>query len=54
MSRRNTHGMWLAISAALLGASSMDGFDAPTGGLLVVLVLTYLTGREMRSADRDS
>lgn len=55
MSRRNEYSVWLAISAALLGAASMDGFDVVDGGLLVVvLVLTYLTSREMRSTNRDS
>ncbi len=53
-SRRLRMSMWLAISAALLGMASVDGFDVVAGVLLVVvLVLTYLTGREI-FARRDS
>ena len=53
-SRRLRMSMWLAISAALLGMASVDGFDVVAGVLLVVvLVLVYLTGREI-SARRDS
>lgn len=51
--RRPRMGVWLGVSAALLGTASMDGFGAVDGVLLVaVLVLTYLTGREI-SARRD-
>lgn len=47
-SRRLQLSMWLAVSAGLLGLASMDGFNAVAGVLLVVvLVLTYLTGREV-------
>ena len=47
-SRRLRVSMWLAISAALLGMASMDGFDVVAGVLVVVvLVLTYLIGREI-------
>lgn len=42
------NGLWLALSAVALGAVSMGGFNVVAGVLLVVvLVLTYLTGREI-------
>ena len=47
-SRRLQLSIWLAISAGLLGIASMNGFNAVAGVLLVVvLLLTYLTGREV-------
>lgn len=41
-------GVWLGLSAVFLGAASMNGFDVISGVLLVVvIVLTYLTSREI-------
>lgn len=47
-------GFWLGLSAVFLGAAYMNGFDAISGVLLVVvIVLAYLTSREI-FAGQDS